>query len=197
MSVHYCANGNGTLYPKQRSYSNLVAMLEDAVVSCGDDLLYRFLDFSSGGKELLPSLHSLQQHLNLCHEVFESFNVLVTDVLSFSSTNHLLDFWNIPEGLSNESLAFLQYTSGSTSDPKGVMLTHGNLLHNLHFIETCFGHTKNSHGMIWLPPYHDMGLIGGLLQVLYAQFSCPLMSLHSLLLVPEMMKKETRKSIHM
>ncbi|KAG2383463.1 hypothetical protein C9374_004134 [Naegleria lovaniensis] len=119
---------------------------------------------------------ALQQQLEICHEAFEGFNVLVTDALKFSESNNLMAFWKQPENLSTESLAFLQYTSGSTSDPKGVMLTHGNLLHNSHVIEKSFGHTNKSHGMIWLPPYHDMGLIGGLLQVIYAQFSCTLMS---------------------
>jgi acyl-CoA synthetase (AMP-forming)/AMP-acid ligase II len=74
------------------------------------------------------------------------------------------------------SLALLQYTSGSTSAPRGVMLSHGNLLHNSGFICSRFGHTARSQGMIWLPPYHDMGLIGGILQPVYAGFPCALMS---------------------
>ncbi|HLF24977.1 MAG TPA: amino acid adenylation domain-containing protein [Anaerolineae bacterium] len=67
-----------------------------------------------------------------------------------------------------EQLAFFQYTSGSTAAPKGVMVTHGNLLHNLAQIQRCFEVTADSRGVSWLPPYHDMGLIGGLLQPLYA-----------------------------
>src|SRR5712692_4612669 len=74
------------------------------------------------------------------------------------------------------NLAFLQYTSGSTASPKGVMLTHGNLLHNLSLICRCFEHSAESRGVIWLPPYHDMGLIGGILQPLYAGFPVALMS---------------------
>jgi amino acid adenylation domain-containing protein len=81
-----------------------------------------------------------------------------------------------PAALSTETLAFLQYTSGSTSTPKGVMLTHGNLLYNLSQIERCFGHSTASRGVIWLPPYHDMGLIGGVLQPLYAGFPVTLMA---------------------
>jgi acyl-CoA synthetase (AMP-forming)/AMP-acid ligase II len=75
-----------------------------------------------------------------------------------------------------DTLALLQYTSGSTSAPRGVMLTHGNLLHNSGFICRRFGHTAQSQGVIWLPPYHDMGLIGGILQPVYAGFPCALMS---------------------
>jgi amino acid adenylation domain-containing protein len=78
--------------------------------------------------------------------------------------------------VTTDTLAFLQYTSGSTSTPKGVMLTHGNLLHNLSLIQSCFGHSADSRGVIWLPPYHDMGLIGGILQPLYAGFSVTLMA---------------------
>ncbi|MEM8531240.1 MAG: amino acid adenylation domain-containing protein [Chloroflexota bacterium] len=83
--------------------------------------------------------------------------------------------WQEPE-LSAESIAFLQYTSGSTADPKGVMLSHGNLLANLAVIYQGFGHSADSQGVIWLPPYHDMGLIGGILQPLYGGFPVTLMS---------------------
>ncbi|HEY8207243.1 MAG TPA: amino acid adenylation domain-containing protein [Myxococcaceae bacterium] len=74
------------------------------------------------------------------------------------------------------ALALLQYTSGSTGEPKGVMLTHANLVHNSRLIQRSFGHTPESRGVIWLPPYHDMGLIGGILQPLYAGFPVTLMS---------------------
>jgi acyl-CoA synthetase (AMP-forming)/AMP-acid ligase II len=70
----------------------------------------------------------------------------------------------------------LQYTSGSTSKPKGVRVTHANLLDNLAHIEKNFGHHKTSQGVIWLPPYHDMGLIGGILAPLYTGFPVTLMS---------------------
>lgn len=78
--------------------------------------------------------------------------------------------------MSGDTLAFLQYTSGSTGTPKGVMLTHSNLLHNSALIHRCFEHTPHSQGVIWLPPYHDMGLIGGILQPLYGGFPVTLMS---------------------
>jgi acyl-CoA synthetase (AMP-forming)/AMP-acid ligase II len=81
-----------------------------------------------------------------------------------------------PEAPTCDTLAFLQYTSGSTGTPKGVALTHGNLLHNLSVIEARFEHTRQSTGVIWLPSYHDMGLIGGILEPLYAGFPVVLMS---------------------
>ncbi len=75
--------------------------------------------------------------------------------------------WICPD-IHKDSLAFLQYTSGSTGDPKGVMITHYNLLENLKVIHRGFAMNPNDTGIIWLPPYHDMGLIGGILQPLYA-----------------------------
>ncbi|MBX9656324.1 AMP-binding protein, partial [bacterium] len=72
------------------------------------------------------------------------------------------DHYCMPD-IGQESIAFLQYTSGSTATPRGVMVSHGNLLHNFSVISEKFGVHAGSRGMIWLPPYHDMGLIGGIL----------------------------------
>ncbi|MGB3201840.1 MAG: fatty acyl-AMP ligase [Nodosilinea sp.] len=83
--------------------------------------------------------------------------------------------WTMP-CLTEHSLAFLQYTSGSTGNPKGVMVSHGNLIHNSAAIYRCFDHSSESKGLIWLPPYHDMGLIGGVLQPIYGGFPVTLMS---------------------
>ncbi|MEM9256795.1 MAG: AMP-binding protein [Pseudomonadota bacterium] len=69
-----------------------------------------------------------------------------------------------------DDVAFLQYTSGSTGDPKGVMVTHRNMLHNLELIGERLELTGDSVGVSWLPPYHDMGLIGGILVPLFVGF---------------------------
>ncbi len=89
-----------------------------------------------------------------------------TDTLSSSLT---ADFHPVPRQATD--LAFLQYTSGSTSEPRGVMVSHGNLLDNLESI--CEGFAievegdQVSKGVFWLPAYHDMGLIGGILSPLF------------------------------
>ncbi len=83
--------------------------------------------------------------------------------------------WRMPQ-VNPQTLAFLQYTSGSTAAPKGVMITHHNLLHNLSQIYRGFEHNDSSRVVSWLPVYHDMGLIGGVLQPLYAGIPATLMS---------------------
>jgi nonribosomal peptide synthetase protein BlmVI len=64
------------------------------------------------------------------------------------------------------SVAFLQYTSGSTSSPKGVVVTHGNLAANIAAIAETFQHDRDEVILSWLPAYHDMGLIGNILHPL-------------------------------
>ena len=100
---------------------------------------------------------------------FRQIPWLVTDEAADAS-----DFQPVDVG--PDALALIQYTSGSTSTPRGVMLSHRNLLFNLEQIRERFEHTSDSRGVIWLPPYHDMGLIGGILQPVYAGFPCVLMS---------------------
>ncbi len=77
--------------------------------------------------------------------------------------------------IDSASTAFLQYTSGSTGDPKGVIVCHGNISSNSLLIQSIFGHSEKSHMVSWLPPHHDMGLIGGIIQPLYVGFEATLM----------------------
>jgi len=96
--------------------------------------------------------------------------LLATDVPSAR-----IDGWADPK-IDPSSLAVLQYTSGSTGSPKGVMLTHRNLMVNCELIMHAFEYTRDGLGLSWLPTYHDMGLVGGVLNPLYAGLPTLLMS---------------------
>lgn len=102
---------------------------------------------------------------------FSELQWLATDSIS----RELAHDWLRPE-LLDSNLAFVQYTSGSTGTPKGVMVSHANMMHNFGLIKNSFGDTSDSRGVSWLPPYHDMGLIGGVLQPLYLGVPMVLMS---------------------
>ena len=117
--------------------------------------------------QILASLESRFDHL----PDLKALHWLSTDNIA----NAQAEAWQMPT-ISANSLAFLQYTSGSTATPRGVMLTHANLLHNLRQIQACFETTSDSQGVFWLPLYHDMGLIGGMLEALYCGGTSTLMS---------------------
>ena len=80
--------------------------------------------------------------------------------------------------------AIIQYSSGSTRTPKGVVLSQRNLLANIAAVHRKFQTTPASHGVIWLPPHHDMGLIGGVLGPIFGGFGVTLMSPVSFLQQP-------------
>jgi acyl-CoA synthetase (AMP-forming)/AMP-acid ligase II/acyl carrier protein len=81
-----------------------------------------------------------------------------------------------PPRIEGNTLAFLQYTSGSTASPKGVMVSHANLLANLGNMYRYLAVAEENSGVSWLPPYHDMGLIGGILLPIYSGAKMTLMS---------------------
>lgn len=81
-----------------------------------------------------------------------------------------------PVPLKSSDIAVLQYTSGSTGSPKGVMLTHENLIHNCELINYGFETRQHQTGLTWLPTYHDMGLVGGVLNPLFLGTTNVLMS---------------------
>jgi len=100
---------------------------------------------------------------------------LATDDFTESVRLRLLQNWQEPD-IEPDTLAFLQYTSGSTGIPKGVMVSHGNLLHNSAYTASLWQYNSESIMVTWLPIFHDMGLIFGILQPVYKGFSCYLMS---------------------
>ena len=119
----------------------------------------------------LTTSETLQSLSRLESTSVQDLRWITTDAID----NNIASYWHEPD-LDEDSIAFLQYTSGSTAEPKGVKIAYKNLLHNLEAIHRCFRHSTQSRGVIWLPPYHDMGLIGGVLQPLFGDFPVTLMS---------------------
>ncbi|MET9382597.1 fatty acyl-AMP ligase [Streptomyces sp. NPDC002928] len=127
-----------------------------------------------GGREVIAALGAMAEHLP---ELADLTCVVTEDI-----PDDAADAWLEPE-LGADSVAFLQYTSGSTSAPKGVVVTHGNLLDNERVITELMGHTPDvideyDHEMFvsWLPVYHDMGLIGPVLNAVYLGVTATLFS---------------------
>ncbi|MBD2158899.1 non-ribosomal peptide synthetase/type I polyketide synthase [Leptolyngbya sp. FACHB-16] len=99
--------------------------------------------------------------------------------LAWIETDHLVEDAEYSlknPAINSNTLAYLQYTSGSTSVPKGVMVNHKNVLHNSEYIRQAFQLTTNSVSVSWLPHFHDMGLVDGIIQPLYTGFTGYLMA---------------------
>ncbi|HEX4603312.1 MAG TPA: fatty acyl-AMP ligase, partial [Candidatus Angelobacter sp.] len=111
--------------------------------------------------------------------LFKAIRLIPTDGLPL----HAAEAWKRPN-LSGNSIALLQYTSGSTDVPKGVIVSHANLLHNEALIQGAFRQSSESVIVGWLPLYHDMGLIGNVLQPIYCGARCIMMSPVSFLQSP-------------
>ena len=108
---------------------------------------------------------AIQNNLEAIFEfapLFSDVDWIATDTLD----NSIAEAWKYPD-VDIQPLAFLQYTSGSTATPKGVMVSHHNLMYNEAMIKASFAHDEHSTFVGWLPLYHDMGLIGNVLQPLY------------------------------
>ncbi|MFE4695640.1 fatty acyl-AMP ligase [Streptomyces sp. NPDC056738] len=127
-----------------------------------------------GGREVIAALATMAEHLPELAEI--------TCVATEDIPDEAAGSWREPD-LTADSVAFLQYTSGSTSAPRGVMVTHGNLLDNERVITERMGHTPDvieeyDHELFvsWLPVYHDMGLIGPVLNAAYLGVTATLFS---------------------
>ncbi|MEO7366708.1 MAG: fatty acyl-AMP ligase [Gemmatimonadaceae bacterium] len=111
--------------------------------------------------------------------VFRNISWITTDTVARTAASE----WRRPE-VNTDSLAFLQYTSGSTAAPKGVMVSHGNLLHNLASLNHLEENDDTTVAVSWLPVIHDMGLIEGVLLPAYSGYPAYLMSPESFLKRP-------------
>lgn len=104
---------------------------------------------------------------------------LATDTIDRSQARR----WREPR-LDPDAIAYLQYTSGSTAAPKGVMVSQRNLMHNERMLQAALDHFGRGTGVCWLPLYHDMGLVGGALQAVFQGSPAVLMSPLGLLQKP-------------
>jgi acyl-CoA synthetase (AMP-forming)/AMP-acid ligase II/3-oxoacyl-(acyl-carrier-protein) synthase/acyl carrier protein len=136
-------------YPPRpnRSLSRLQAIAENAAAAVA--------------LSTVAMLTQLERHRGDC-EVIRRLQLLSTD----SDLPTSADDWKEPATRSS-TMAMLQYTSGSTGDPKGVMVTHANILSNMEAIRTACGLNEETVTVSWLPVFHDMGLFGYVLQPLY------------------------------
>lgn len=146
-----------------RSTKSLVE-LQERIESSGatvalttQSLLTQIRNQLAKNPELAPKLNSLPW--------------IATDTIATAGAQE----WIEPK-LDGDTIAYMQYTSGSTGTPKGVMVTHGNILHNSAVIYQCFQHSSSTTGAMWLPMFHDMGLVGGVIQPIYSDRPTVLMS---------------------
>ena len=137
---------------RERHLARLLAIAADAKACC--------ILTTSG---ILPLIENIVQ--------FTQVSIIAVDVLKLEEASA----WH-PHIPQDEDIAFLQYTSGSTSTPKGVMVSHGNLMANARALEEGMSMSAEDIYLSWLPLYHDMGLIGGLLQPVHRGIPAVLMT---------------------
>ncbi len=165
----------------------------------GIDYIAAFFGCLYAGVIAIPlyQLRNNQTALSRMHSVFQDAQAKFI----LSTSEHLQTFQNNPEVMNYfhnittiatdyiddsykkffsqapyHKISYLQYTSGSTGNPKGVMVGHHNLLHNSHIIQQAWGNNESSTIISWLPLHHDFGLIGIILQAIYSGSLCVLMS---------------------
>lgn len=118
-----------------------------------------------------PSFAAVRQFLLPIASGLDKLVFVVTSEVPIEAA----DRW-VPTFPADDQPAMLQYTSGSTGTPKGVILTHGCLLNNLESIRRGWKHTRETRQVSWPPPYHDLGLMAGILTPLYCVYPTLLMS---------------------
>ena len=151
-----------TDYPRQHIKS--LSQYQDRIVDCQATIALTTQEFVARVKGQLVANPGLAMKL-------KGLPWIASDRVDLASATQ----WQMPQ-IDGDTLAFLQYTSGSTGQPKGVMVTHGNVLHNSQVIYQAFGHHNQTKILMWLPMFHDMGLIGGVMQPLFAGLPAVLMS---------------------
>ena len=151
-----------TDYPRQQVKS--LNQYQDRIVDCQAAIALTTQEFVDQVKDKLKSHPGMALKL-------KALPWIATDKVDLD----LAQKWQQPD-ITSDTLAYLQYTSGSTGQPKGVMITHGNIIHNSEVTYQAFGHHDRTKILMWLPMFHDMGLIGGVMHPLYTGLPAVFMS---------------------
>jgi acyl carrier protein len=152
-------------------YAGVIAIPVYAPKTNRNQLRLTGIIHDSGATFALSTRHELQRWTdnNLDAENLASLCWIATDGLTADGGHKELP------AIGPDNIALLQYSSGSTGAPKGVMVSHGNLVHNLEYSRRVYKYEEGCVSLSWLPIFHDMGLVLGLLQPLYAGITCVLM----------------------
>jgi acyl-CoA synthetase (AMP-forming)/AMP-acid ligase II len=161
-------------------YAGIIAVPAYPILSYSDQLRLRVILDDCQPRYILTTCQLRPSLLEWFHK--EGLNACAFDIIAVDEPGS--PFTSVRRVMRFHEVAFLQYTSGSTGHPKGVVITHQNLLHNSALIHQKFEHDATSSVVSWLPPFHDMGLVGGILQPLFAGFCAMLMSPMSFLRRP-------------
>jgi len=176
----YAGNIPVPLYPPDKhSLSRMVSVSLDCdsnIALTNSDSILKFESYKNLYSETLQTKST--DYYNFI-KVVNRLQLIDSDVLQQNSHNSYNIFKPQPD-----QTAFLQYTSGSTNYPKGVMVSHLNLVHNSMLMNKLAEHNPDNCKVSWLPPFHDMGLIGEILQSLYSGMTCVFMSPNSFLKRP-------------
>lgn len=183
------------IYPPTNRY--LVKKLQNIIDDTSPNLILTSTDIQKKLRALrwikfankIPILKNLigiyfKKYLDLIGWDFNSVATYTTDNIATKIT----DNWKLPI-INAENLVYLQYTSGSSGIPKGVMNQHSNLLNNINVIIKAAEVTSNDIAVSWLPPYHDMGLIGAILGSIFSGITTILMSPLSFIRKPHLWLK--------
>ncbi|MBN9229118.1 MULTISPECIES: AMP-binding protein [Legionella] len=141
----------------------------DAQLILFDKRTSRALHIDQKINQFVP--HLLKPFLNLPNipeHLFNKLEHMRHNTLFIDSAHKINPPSETVHSCTEHDVAFIQYTSGSTADPKGVLVTHENLIDNSNIIQKMCQNSEESISYSWLPPYHDMGLIAGIIQPIYA-----------------------------
>ncbi|RDX95598.1 fadD28, partial [Mucuna pruriens] len=162
--------------PMQRGGQALLK-IENIAKSCGIVAILSTVGYHSAVRAgLVKSLISLTGKTGKSTAQWPKLPWLHTDTWINNSRNSATEDVDDQSESQPGDICFLQFTSGSTGDAKGVMITHGGLIHNVKLMKSIYKSTSRTMLVSWLPQYHDMGLIGGLFTALVSGGSSVLFS---------------------